>query len=79
MKKASAFFMGSPDPPPGPMQNADAFCMGTRPLRASPCGGGDVSIANTPLAFRLKNKTPHHAAFFMGDTPALKARGVPAQ
>ena len=22
-----------PIPPPGPMQNADAFCMGTRPLR----------------------------------------------
>ena len=48
MKKASAFFMGSPIPPPGPMQNADAFCMGTRPLRASPAGEGDVSIVNSP-------------------------------
>ena len=43
MKKASAFFMGSPNPPPGPMQNADAFCMGTRPLR----GGGGLKIANS--------------------------------
>ena len=34
MKKASAFFMGSPDPPP---------------LRVSPCKGeGDVSIVNSP-------------------------------
>ena len=29
-----------PDPPPGHTQNASAFCVGTRPLRASPCRGG---------------------------------------
>ncbi|WP_314261914.1 hypothetical protein, partial [Cardiobacterium hominis] len=32
----------SPTPSPGPMQNADAFCMGTRLLRASPSGGEGV-------------------------------------
>ena len=31
-----------PDPPPGPTQNAPAFCVGTRPLRASPCRGGGL-------------------------------------
>ena len=55
MKKASAFFMGSPDPPPGPMQNADAFCMGTRPLRASPCRGGRCLVSTAPNP----NLAPH--------------------
>ena len=43
-----------PTPPPGPMQNADAFCMGTRPLRASPCSqlcSPDPSIGETKLGF----------------------------
>ena len=36
-----------PNPPPGPMQNADAFCMGTRPLRASPCRRGECLKLST--------------------------------
>ena len=37
-----------PSPPPGPTQNADAFCVGTRPLRASPCREG--RFFNRPLS-----------------------------
>ena len=36
-----------PDPPPGHTQNASAFCVGTRPLRASPCRGGGISPADS--------------------------------
>ena len=37
-----------PNPPPGPAQNVSAFCVGTRPLWASPCGEEDFSMVNSP-------------------------------
>ena len=57
MEKMEFWFINSiahplPNPPPGPMQNADAFCMGTRPLRASPCRGGG-SLEGDRLVFVL--------------------------
>ena len=33
------------------MQNASAFCMGTRPLRASPCEGG-AQLSTRPSLFK---------------------------
>ena len=47
-----------PSPPPGPTQNAVAFCVGTRPLRASPCGGGSSSARTSTFMPASAPETP---------------------
>ena len=41
---------------PNPKQNSDAFCLGTRPLRTSPCKGG-AFWTNTRLSFLFHHIT----------------------
>ena len=38
-----------PNPPPGPTKSASAFCVGTRPLWASPCRGGGFFNGKQPI------------------------------
>ena len=64
-----------PNPPPGPMQNADAFCMGTRPLRASPCRGGGLFNCQHALSVQAYVKSPIACALAHRHLPPPPATG----